>query len=139
MTEAVPVVVVNWNGLEHLRTCIPAVLAQDYPAQAIVVDNGSSDGSVDWLRSTYPRVQLICNAANQGFAVATNQGIGLAAGPYVALLNNDARPEPGWLRAMVAAIEQGQQVGMVAPQICFAHRPELLDSAGIEVDSLGVA
>ncbi len=139
MSEPVGVVVVSWNGLEHLRACIPAILSQDYPAQAIVVDNGSTDGSVDWLRSAYPQVQVICNAANRGFAGATNQGIALATGPYVALLNNDARPEPGWLGAMVAVMERGQQVGMVAPQICFAHRPDLLDSAGIEVDVLGVA
>ncbi len=138
MSDPVAIVIVNWNGLEHLRTCIPAVLAQDHALEAIVVDNGSTDESVAWLRSTYPQVRLVCNEANHGFARATNQGILLSDATYLGLLNNDARPEPGWLAAMVDALESGRRVGMAACQIRFAHRPDLLDSAGIEVDTLGV-
>jgi len=140
VAERVAVVIVNWNGLQHLRTCIPAVLAQDYPDfQVVVVDNGSTDGSGEWLRAEFPGVRLIVNEVNRGFARATNQGIRATESAYVATLNNDARPEPGWLSAMVKAMEHKDRVGMVAAQIRFAHRPDRLDSAGIEVDRLGIA
>jgi len=140
MGERVAVVIVNWNGFEHLRTCIPLVLAQDYSNfRVVVVDNGSTDGSVPWLRSEFPEVQVICNDRNRGFAKPTNQGIQASEGPYVALLNNDTRPESGWLTAMMEAIGKSEKVGMVASQIRFASCPHLIDSAGIEVDVLGIA
>lgn len=140
MSEQAAVIVANWNGLEHLRICVPAVLAQDYPHfQVVVVDNGSTDGSVAWLRSEFPQVRLICNDGNYGFARATNQGVRATTGGYAAALNNDTRPEPGWLTEMVDAMEMGEKVGMVASQIRLAHRPDLMDSAGIEVDVLGIA
>jgi GT2 family glycosyltransferase len=139
VSAAIAVIVANWNGLEYLRTCIPAVLAQDYPHQLVVVDNGSTDGSVDWLHSEFPQVRLICNEANDGFARANNQGIQATTGEYVATLNNDAHPEGGWLAALADTMERDEQVGMVASQVRFAHRPDLIDSAGIEVDVLGVA
>lgn len=140
MAELVSVIIVNWNGLEHLRTCIPAVVAQDYPNfEVIVVDNGSSDGSVAWVRSNFPQVRLVCNDANLGFAAGNNQGFQIMRGVYAALLNNDARPERGWLRALVRAAQSGKRVGMVASRVLLAHRPDLLDSAGIEVDVLGIA
>jgi len=140
MSESIAVVVVNWNGLQYLRTCMPAVLAQDYPDfQVVVVDNGSSDGSAAWVESTFPQMLLIRNDTNEGFARASNQGIRATEEPYVAVLNNDAQPEPGWLMALAEAMEAGERVGMVASQIRLAHRPDLLDSAGIEVDVLGFA
>jgi hypothetical protein len=140
MTERVAVIIVNWNGLEYLQTCLPALLAQTEIAfETLVVDNGSTDGSVEWLQSTYPEVQLIRNSENRGFAEANNQGIRVTHGEYVVLLNNDTQPSPGWLASLVAAVERDDCVGMVASQICLAHTPGRLDSAGIEVDVLGMA
>lgn len=140
MSGPIAVVIVNWNGLQYLRACMPAVLAQDYPDfQVVAVDNGSSDGSAAWVESTFPQVLLIRNDTNEGFARATNQGIRATEEAYIALLNNDARPEPDWLAALVQAMESDERVGMVASQVRLAHRPDLLDSAGIEVDLLGMA
>lgn len=140
MIGSVAVIIVTWNGLEHLQRCLPALMAQEGVAfETLVVDNGSTDGTVPWLRETYPDVRLVVNAENVGFAEANNQGIRATSARYVVLLNNDATPAPGWLCALVAAGEREDRVGMVASQICFAHDPERLDSAGIEVDVLGIA
>lgn len=140
MTERVAVIIVNWNGLEYLQHCLPALLAQtEVPFETLIVDNGSTDGSVEWLQSNYPMVQLVLNSENRGFAEANNQGIQATQGEYVVLLNNDAQPSLGWLASLVAVAESDARVGMVASQIRLAHAPERLDSAGIEIDVLGIA
>ncbi len=140
MTERIAVIIVNWNGLDYLQTCLSALLVQTEIAfETLVIDNGSTDGSVQWLQSTYPQVQLIRNSENRGFAEANNQGIRATQGEYVVLLNNDALPSPGWVVSLVAAADSNPCVGMVASQIRLAHAPDRLDSAGIEVDVLGIA
>lgn len=120
---------------------MPAVMAQDYPDfEVIVVDNGSQDGTIAWLRENYPGVWVIRNQENEGFARANNQGIRVSEGEYIALLNNDTQPTPDWLSSLVAIAEEGgADVGMVASQICLEDKPSCIDSAGIEVDVLGVA
>jgi len=146
MTRLCSVIIVNWNGLQHLKRCLPALYAQtadDF--EVIIIDNGSDDGSVEWIRQNYSEVQLCCNSENRGFAEANNQGIRLASSPYVVLLNNDTIPSRRWLAALLKAAESSSGggstngVGMVASQICFVDAPEILDSAGIEIDALGMA
>ncbi len=140
MPPLVSLVIVNWNGLHYLTECWAAVQAQTYaPVEVILVDNGSTDGSLEWLAAQSPAPQVIRNTANQGFARANNQGIRQARGTYVALLNNDAYPEPNWLAALVAAAEADPQVGMVGSLMVFADAPEVVQSAGICVDRCGVS
>ncbi len=140
MAPLVSVIVVNWNGLRYLPRCLAALAAQTYPAvEVILVDNGSTDGSAAWVTAHYPQVRLILNAANRGFAAANNQGIAAAQGDYLALLNNDAWAEPEWLSALVAAMERAPRVGMVASQMLFADRPEIINSTGICVDQCGIS
>jgi len=140
MGDFVTIIIATWNGLDYLRECLPAVLAQDYPRfEVVVVDNGSSDGTITWIREHYPEVHILRNPTNVGFALANNQGIRNTDGDYVVTLNNDTVPEPGWLQALVDAVETSPEVGMVASQIRFYDRPDILDSAGIEVDVLGTA
>jgi len=140
MGGSVAVIIVTWNGISYLRECLPAVLAQDYPRfEVVVVDNGSTDGSVEWIREHCPEVHVLQNPTNFGFSLANNQGIRSTDSDYVVTLNNDAIPEMGWLQSLVDAVETTSDVGMIASQICFYDRPNLLDSAGIEVDVLGVA
>jgi len=135
----VSLVIVNWNGLRFLPECWAALRAQTYPAvEVIVVDNGSTDGSLAWLAEQVPAPQVIRNGFNRGFAAANNQGIRQAQGQYVALLNNDAYPEPGWLAALVAAAEADPQVGLVGSLMVFADQPEIVQSAGVCVDRCGV-
>ena len=140
MPPLVSVVIANWNGRHHLEVCLPALVRQSYPPhEIIVVDNGSTDGSLAWLAQQHPMVTVIANNHNSGFAVANNQGIRAAQGEYIALLNNDTRPEPGWLAALVRALEADTELGMAASLMLFADRPTQVNSAGICVDRCGIS
>ena len=98
MAKDVTVIIVNWNGAHLLRRCLSAVLAQTYPSyEVIVVDNASTDNSVELVQRDYPAVRLIQNRSNVGFASANNVGIAASQSKYVATLNNDTQAEPEWL------------------------------------------
>ena len=93
-------VVVNWNRKELLRACLASLARQtrrDF--ETIVVDNGSTDGSAEMAESEFG-ARVIRNRENRGFCAANNQGIAAAEGEFIALLNNDAEAEPGWLAAL---------------------------------------
>jgi GT2 family glycosyltransferase len=140
----VTVVIPTLNGRAMLAGCLQSLEAQTYHDwEAIVVDNGSTDGTVEWLREAHPAVRVIANGENRGFAAAINQGIKAGAGRYVATLNNDAEAAPGWLAALVGAAESertpGVRVGMCASKMLFADRPDVINSAGICVDRAGIA
>ena len=149
MTPLVTVVVVNWNGLPLLRRCLPPVLAQrGVPYEVIVVDNGSSDGSLDWLRRlsatmaaspTAPPLRILASERNLGFAAGNNLAIRESQAPFIATLNNDAWPEPGCLAALLAAAESDPSIGSCAAQMVFASRPDVVNSAGIALDRAGIA
>jgi GT2 family glycosyltransferase len=134
------VVIPTWNGRALLTACLAALAQQTERDFAIVVvDNGSTDDTVPWLRAEHPQVLLLANPRNYGFARAVNQGILATDAPLVAVLNNDAEPEPGWLAALLACAESDARVGMVASKMLFADRPEMINSAGICVDVTGIA
>ena len=89
------VVVVTWNGLHHLKQCLPALIRQrGISYEVILVDNGSTDGSVEWVAQSYPDVVLVELGSNHGFAAANNAGFTKARTGLIATLNNDARPDP---------------------------------------------
>jgi hypothetical protein len=140
MTERATIVIVNWNGRHLLETCLPAALAQTYPRyNVIVVDNGSSDDSAAWLAAAYPQVRLLRNATNTGFCAGNNQAFAATDAPYLALLNNDAAPEPTWLAEMVRAVESDDRVGLCAPKVLRWDDHAIIDSAGLAVDRSGTA
>jgi len=124
------VVIVNWNRRNFLRACL-ASLARQTGAEfeAIVVDNGSSDGSPE-LAETEFGARVIRNAGNRGFCAANNQGIAAARGEFVALLNNDAEAEPGWLAALERACTRAPEVGMAASKVLVWEDPRRIDKAG---------
>jgi GT2 family glycosyltransferase len=116
----VSVVVVNMDGLRHLGPCFDSLEALDYPKdrlELVLVDNGSRDKSVKFIRRHFPSVRVICNQENQGFAGANNQGVAAATGDYVAFLNNDMRADPDWLKELVLAIETARDVAVVGGKI----------------------
>ncbi len=103
----ISVVVLTWNGLAYLPACLESLLAQDYPAfEVIVVDNGSTDGTPQWLAEHFPGVRLICNERNLGFAGGNNAGLRVAKGDLLVLLNNDTEVHAGWLSALAAAFAE---------------------------------
>ena len=136
----VDVVIVNWNGRKYLAPCLDALACQTFTDfQIWLVDNGSTDGSVDFLRTHYPYIHLICNAENRGFAAANNQAICAGNSRYVATLNNDTTVDPGWLEALTRVLDENLHAGMAASLMLFADRPEIINSAGIGVDRVGIA
>jgi GT2 family glycosyltransferase len=137
----VSVIVVNWNGEPYLVECVDSLLAQTYPrTEIIVVDNGSTDGSVGLLRDRYgAKIRLIVNRDNRGFTGGNNDGMAAASGDYVALINNDATADPGWVAALVREAERDLRVGMCASKIVSYDDRAVIDSAGLLLsrDGLG--
>lgn len=127
--------VVNWNRRELLRACLESLRQQRFSRfEVIVVDNGSTDGSAQMLRefrssAGFP-MNIIENDRNWGFCAANNQGIAAARGDYIALLNNDAVAEPGWIEEMVRVITLSPEVGMVAAKILVWENPTRIDKIG---------
>ena len=98
----VSIIIVNWNTKDLLRACLASVFGQTQGIgyEVIVVDNDSSDGSAEMIRAEFPLVRLIVNEENRGFAAANNQGIAIASGRYVLLLNSDTVVYNNWLDFM---------------------------------------
>ncbi len=140
----VSVVIVNYNGLNVIRECVSSVLSCEYPAiEVLVVDNCSTDGSINVVKSDFesdPRVKIIENKANIGFALANNQGCRLSSGDIVFLLNDDTRVEPTAIRKLVNVIMSDSVVSAVQPKLLLMNtNPTLLDSAGDMMDRFGNA
>jgi GT2 family glycosyltransferase/glycosyltransferase involved in cell wall biosynthesis len=131
---SVSVVVVNLNGRHLLGECLDALAAQDYPSdrvETILVDNGSSDDSVAFVRDAYPAVRIVEAGHNLGFAGGNNLGARIASGECLALINNDARADRQWLRAMAQVLDSEPKVACVGAKI--------LDQAGETIDFVGTA
>ncbi|MFQ5328776.1 MAG: glycosyltransferase family 2 protein [Thermodesulfobacteriota bacterium] len=128
----ISVIIVNWNGLNFLKGSLRTLSLQSYiDFETIVVDNGSDDGSLSFIRTSYPQIRIIENSGNRGFAAANNQGIAVARGRYVALLNNDTEVEQEWLATLAASAESSPpDVGMWAPKILSIEDRTSIDSVG---------
>ena len=111
------IIVLNYDGLRWLGACFDSLLATDYPNfKIILVDNASSDGSVQMARDRYPQVEIIVNPANYGFSEGNNVGIREALAnkaDYVVLLNPDTKVEPEWLRRLTAVGAAQKEVGIL--------------------------
>ena len=126
----ISVVIVNWNRRELLCACLRSLAGQTCAGfETIVVDNGSADGSAEMAERDFG-VRVIRNRENRGFCAANNQGIAAARGDLIALLNNDAEAEPGWLAALAAAFDGRPEVGMAASKILVWEDPRRIDKAG---------
>ncbi len=132
--ELVSVIVVNWNRRELLRNCLGSLQKQDYPSlEVILIDNGSGDGSVEMAETQFSgplRLTIVRNQVNRGFCAANNQGIALARGAYVALLNNDAEADASWISQLLRGVEDRPEIGMVASKIVVHEDPTIIDKAG---------
>lgn len=136
----ITVVVPNWNGMANLGASIESLLAQSVVAQIIVVDNGSHDGSVEFLRVQHPEIELITHQKNLGFAGGVNSGIHQSIeskATYVALFNNDAVADKDWLSHLVSVLDNTPTVGIVTSKLISLDKRSL-DSTGDTYTSWGL-
>ncbi|MGC1185601.1 MAG: glycosyltransferase, partial [Candidatus Dormiibacterota bacterium] len=114
---AVAVVAVNWNGGRDCEAMLNSIRAQAHPpAEVVVVDNGSSDGSRQWF-ADQPDVRLVGNPGNWGFSRAVNQGLRATTSAYVVLCNLDVELDPGFIAAAVARAESAPDIGSVGGRL----------------------
>ena len=131
MRPDVSIIIVTWNGRHHLDTCLAGVAAQrDVAIETIVVDNGSTDGTADYIAGQFPWVRLVRLPQNSGFAGGNNAGVRDARGRFVAFLNNDTCAEPGWMRALMSGVDEANGFVLVTSRIVYMHDPDVIDSAG---------
>ncbi len=136
---SISIIVVNYNGRAFLERCLQAARAQTFADfDVLVVDNGSTDGSREQAEGFGDPVRVLRLPQNRGFAAANNVGARAVEGDWIALLNNDAFPEPGWLTALAQAAATSAEIGLVASQMVFDARPEMINSTGVCIDRAGV-
>lgn len=134
----VSVLILNWNGKKWLKQCLPTVEKLTYrPLEIIVVNNGSTDDSREFLKKNYPKIRVIEIKKNRGYAGANNLGAKYASGKYILFLNNDTRVTPNLLQPLVKKIESDKKIGAVQPQIRNMVNKNLIDSIGSFFTSTG--
>lgn len=133
------VIIPNFNGIKYLPFCLSSLKKQTFSNfEIIVVDNGSTDGSVEFIRKNYPKAKIIQFSNNKGFAQAVNKGIGEANGKYIALLNNDTETDPHWLEEMVKVLDKNKDIHFCASLILNYKDRNIIDSAGDGFSSWGL-
>ncbi|MBI4299878.1 MAG: glycosyltransferase family 2 protein [Chloroflexi bacterium] len=126
------IVIPNFNGARHLPTCLNSLRRQTFrDFETLVIDNGSSDGSLKLLLEGYPEVRVIQRRSNRSFfSGAVNEGIRRAKGDIIVLLNNDTETEPDWLEELLKALGADKMTGIAASKMLLFDRRDVLNSAG---------
>ena len=142
MTELMPgnskprvsVIIPSWNGRDLLLSAVRSLATQGWrDFETIVVDNGSTDDTVERLAIEFPGVRMVRLPENRGFAAAVNAGINAAHGDIVVLMNNDTEAATGWLEALVAALDANPAAGVCASRMISFHDRTIIDSAGVQL------
>lgn len=135
------IVILNYNGRNHLEQFLPAVAASEYPNMRIIVaDNGSDDGSLEFVNTKFPDIECLDLTLNHGFAEGYNQAIRRINTEYVVLLNSDVAPEPSWLQPIIRMMEENRNIAVVQPKILSYEnrlRFEYAGACGGWIDALG--
>lgn len=138
MQKKVTIIIPNYNGLKFMEPCFNALKAQsDKNFELLVVDNGSTDGSVEWLKER--KIPSVFLPENTGFSGAVNVGIQNARTPYVILLNNDTEPEPDYVRELVRTMDRSPRIFSASSKMIQLYHKDLMDDAGDMYSILGWA
>ncbi|MFM8322762.1 MAG: glycosyltransferase family 2 protein [Chloroflexota bacterium] len=136
----ISVLVLNWNGAAVLPACLDALSTQDFDDfEVLVLDNASTDGSADGLEQRYPGFRVVRFESNLGFSLGNNRGAPYARGRWLAFLNNDAFPQPGWLSALARAIAARPDDSFFASLLVNAGDPGTIQAAGDTLHASGCA
>jgi GT2 family glycosyltransferase/glycosyltransferase involved in cell wall biosynthesis/SAM-dependent methyltransferase len=137
LTPLVSVLIVCTNERQHLAECLGSLQECTYPEiEVIVSDNGSTDGSVEFIRRTFPSVKVIESGKNLGFPEANNRAMRVARGRYLFLLNPDTRIDPRCIDELVRAMEEDENIGIAAAKMKIYSEPDVLNSAGIAANHI---
>jgi GT2 family glycosyltransferase len=133
------VIIPNWNGAAHLPACLDALRRQTYgDFETIVVDNGSTDGSLELLAERYPAVQVLALPHNRGYAGGCNVGLQAARGDILTILNNDTEVDPRWLSELLRSLEQHPEAGMATPKVLLWGDRSRIHTTGDYVRTNGI-
>ena len=136
MADLTSIIILAHNQWDHTELCLKSIEKHTpEPHEIIIVDNGSTDGTKENLRAlvqTNPRVKVIANNVNQGYASGNNLGISIAQGQYILLLNNDTLVTPGWLGRMKDVFRRYPETGIVGPMSNNVTRPQLIETVGYD-------
>jgi GT2 family glycosyltransferase len=135
----VSVIILNWNGRKYLPECLDSLAAQAFrDFEVVLVDNGSSDGSAEFVREHYPWVRLVDLPENTGFAAGNNRGLEEAGGELIVILNNDTRVVPDFLAELVRVAESDVGIGMVAAKMRNYYQPDRIDAIALKIGVNGL-
>ncbi|OGP91537.1 MAG: hypothetical protein A2157_08765 [Deltaproteobacteria bacterium RBG_16_47_11] len=130
----ISVIILNWNGKEYLYPCIQSVKEQSYPnMEIIVVDNASTDSSVEYIHHLFHDLHLMINHENLGYGGGNNRGIQEAKGKYILILNNDAEIEKDCVEWLWKCMESDKRIGMTTPKILIYDQKDTMDAAGLVI------
>ena len=130
MNKRVAIVILNWNGRKMLQEFLPAVVEHSATAQIVVADNGSTDDSLDFLRTNYPQIQLVINDKNYGFAEGYNKALAKVDADYYVILNSDVEVTPNWIEPVVELMESDENIAICQPKLLSHINRDTFEYAG---------
>ena len=135
----VSVIVVNFNGMPYIETCISSLLKQSYQDfEIILVDNGSTDGSLEYAKNRFPELVIVANKSNLGYLGGIISGIDIAKGEYISPINYDTEVASNWLTPMVEFLMDNPKVGAVTPKILLYQARDRINALGLKVHITGL-
>lgn len=141
MNPSVAVVILNWNGRNYLERFLPSICKSNYEnLQIIVADNASTDDSVSFLKQNYPKVQIIINDKNYGFADGYNHALTKVTADYFVLLNSDVEVPENWIKQVIDLMQSDDKIAVAQPKIKWQQNKTMFEYAGAAggfIDSFG--
>jgi GT2 family glycosyltransferase len=141
MSPSTAVVILNWNGIEQLRSFIPSIVSHTSNADIIVADNASTDNSVQWLKENYPGVKIIALDKNYGYAGGYNEALKHVSNDFLILLNSDVEVTQNWLEPLIDVLKTNPSVAACQPKILSYRNRNFFEYAGAAggyIDTFGI-